>query len=406
MEDLNDKITGNSLAAAEWNQPASEIQNIIEALGIALSNGDLDQLGKALASLVATADYYDETGSSATTYVATKIGAKQGLHALSAVTDGARIRFRPGTNNSGAAPTIAVNGLAAKTIVREDGSALQAGDLSTERDAILRYKQSVDDFLLLNAAGSSYMPRGYIDGLIMIPDAAADPLDDLLINPGITVDSAGKVTMELAAGITKQIDAAWSAGDDAGGRSGTLDVDAWYNVFLIRENTTGAIDAGFDKNLDASALLAASSYDQYRLIGAVLTDGSSEITDFVQTGDFVAWVVPVMEVDDSSVGDSEELAAIGVPLGRKINALINFQVTNAGAETSVWIYDPDQTSATPSGSVAPLNTGDMTAVAEGASSQVQVLTDASSQVAYRAADASSDLKIVTLGYWDPRGRNA
>ena len=47
MQDLNDKITGNELTAAEWNEVPSEIQNAIEASGQALSSGDLTQLRKA-----------------------------------------------------------------------------------------------------------------------------------------------------------------------------------------------------------------------------------------------------------------------------------------------------------------------------------------------------------------------
>ena len=50
MEDLNDKVLGGNLPAIEWNQVPSEIQNVIENLGISLSNGDLNQLGKAIAA--------------------------------------------------------------------------------------------------------------------------------------------------------------------------------------------------------------------------------------------------------------------------------------------------------------------------------------------------------------------
>jgi len=48
MQDLNDKITGNSLTANEWNEMPTELQNIIEAVGQTLSAGDLEQVRKSL----------------------------------------------------------------------------------------------------------------------------------------------------------------------------------------------------------------------------------------------------------------------------------------------------------------------------------------------------------------------
>ena len=48
MQDLNDKVTGGTLTAAEWNEVPSELQNVIEGLGITLSGADLNQLGKAI----------------------------------------------------------------------------------------------------------------------------------------------------------------------------------------------------------------------------------------------------------------------------------------------------------------------------------------------------------------------
>jgi len=143
MQDLNDKITGSQLTAAEWDEVPSELQNVIEALGIALLAEDLNQLGKAIAGYAAASDFYSETGV-VDAYVCTKIGAKQGPPAYE---PGLRVRFRPGNANTGAS-TINVNGVGIRDLVREDGSALSAGDLVTARDAVARYDQATDDFFL------------------------------------------------------------------------------------------------------------------------------------------------------------------------------------------------------------------------------------------------------------------
>ena len=85
MQDLNDKITGNSLTAPEWNEVPSEIQNIIEGLGITLSGGDLNQLGKAIAGYVANGSFYTDSGA-ADAYVLSVIGSKQALPAYILIT--------------------------------------------------------------------------------------------------------------------------------------------------------------------------------------------------------------------------------------------------------------------------------------------------------------------------------
>ncbi len=150
MQDLNDKITGGSLTAPEWNEIPSELQNIIEDLGLVLSSGDLNQLGKAIVDYASAGTFYSETGV-ADAYVATIIGAKQGLHALSAVTDGAIVRFRPGNVNTGAS-TLNVNSLGVKDVVRENGDVLSVGDLDTTRDTAVRWDQTADDWRVLNSS--------------------------------------------------------------------------------------------------------------------------------------------------------------------------------------------------------------------------------------------------------------
>lgn len=148
MQDLNDKATDDSLTAAEWNQVPSEIQNVIEDLGITLSGVDLAQLAKAVVGYASAGTFYSDSGA-ADAYVLNAVGTKEGISALDAAHDGALCRFRPGNASTGAS-TVNVNGLGAKTLTREDGSAIQAGDLATTRDAIIRYDQSADQFRLLD----------------------------------------------------------------------------------------------------------------------------------------------------------------------------------------------------------------------------------------------------------------
>lgn len=125
MQDLNDKITGNTLTATEWNEVPSEIQNVIEGLGQTLSSGDLDQLGKGIAGYVANSNFYTDAGI-ADAYVLTKIGAKQGQFAY---TNGMAVSFLAGNDNTGAS-TVNVNGIGNKDIKLRGGGDPVLSDIS------------------------------------------------------------------------------------------------------------------------------------------------------------------------------------------------------------------------------------------------------------------------------------
>lgn len=67
--------------------------------------------------------------------------------AVTALTDGLTISFLPGNTNTGTA-TLAVSGLAAKTVLRPDGSALVAGDLESGALTTVTYKAGATSFYL------------------------------------------------------------------------------------------------------------------------------------------------------------------------------------------------------------------------------------------------------------------
>ena len=151
MEDLNDKITGGTLLATEWNQVPSEIQNVIEGLSISLSAGDLDQLGKGIAGYVANGTFYTDSGI-ADAYVLTQIGLKQGP---TAYTDGMTVEFLVGNTNAGSS-TINVVTLGVKNIV----DTATGGELTVGERVILKFRSGSDDFEILEFAGGGVAAGG------------------------------------------------------------------------------------------------------------------------------------------------------------------------------------------------------------------------------------------------------
>ena len=134
MQSLIGKTTGDALSAAEWNQLPAEVQNVITALGIALSGADLNQLGKAIAGYVANGAFYTDSGA-ANAYVFTQIGSKQ---APTAYTVGMRVRGIISVTNTGAS-TANVAGLGVKNIKTKSGGNPQGGDLTATEMAEFRY---------------------------------------------------------------------------------------------------------------------------------------------------------------------------------------------------------------------------------------------------------------------------
>jgi len=141
MQDLNDKLTGQSLQASEWNQVPSEIQAVIESLGIALSGADLAQLAKAIAGYVANGTFYTDSGV-ADAYVLTTIGLKK---SPTAYTDGFTAVFRPGNANTGAC-TVNVAGLGVKSIKTSSGVDPAASTLLASKLVTLSYDLANDWF--------------------------------------------------------------------------------------------------------------------------------------------------------------------------------------------------------------------------------------------------------------------
>lgn len=135
MQNQPTKVNGDSVSGDEFNQPNDELENIITSSGQTLSGADLAQAAKSIADYVGGVNYYLETGA-ADAYVLSVTGT---FKTPTAYREGMEIRFRAANANTGAA-TVNVASLGVKNIKKADGStALDAGDINTTHDTILRY---------------------------------------------------------------------------------------------------------------------------------------------------------------------------------------------------------------------------------------------------------------------------
>lgn len=171
MQDLNDKITGNTLSASEWNQVPSEIQNVIEGLGITLSGADLNQLGKAVAGYVSNGVFYADSGL-VNAYVLSSIGSKQ---TPPSYTDGFITSFVTANANTGAS-TLNVGGLGVKNIKLSNGDDPAVNDISGR--VYVQYDLANDRFELLT-------PK--VTNRIIIKNTVSEMTSDTSLVAGMTV---------------------------------------------------------------------------------------------------------------------------------------------------------------------------------------------------------------------------
>jgi hypothetical protein len=281
VEDLNDKITGHTLTAAEWNQLPSEIQNVIEAYGQVLSNADLNQLGKSIAGYSATGDWYTGSGA-ADVYIATKIA---GFQAPPDYFTGMSVRFRPSADNTGAA-TVNVNTLGVKNIKREDGSALNADDMISTRDAWMRYNGT--DFLLTNFTSGDIVTPASLSPTLGVGHLVYVDNSTVAIKSG----SGGNIEINIdGTKLTQSGDLTFILGDFGVGGS-NLDTGSENNstpYYLYVDNLAGVMDPVISALAPIEIGLANAGYHptrtDERCVGSFWNDVGEDIVKFHMVND-------------------------------------------------------------------------------------------------------------------------
>jgi hypothetical protein len=137
-------------------------------------------------------------------------------------------------------------------------------------------------------------------GLTLSSDT--DTAHDVNVTAGAVKDATFAYDMILATEMTKQIDAAWAEGDDAGGLdTGAVAADTGYALWLIKNITTGIVDLLFSTSFTSPTM--PSGYTVKRLIGYVLTDASANIEAFFHKGRIFRFVDPPLLLNDATVTD-------------------------------------------------------------------------------------------------------
>lgn len=145
-------------------------------------------------------------------------------------------------------------------------------------------------------------PENHIARLITSNNGTDAPHDiDVAVGECRSFGDAENIV--LASAITKQIDATWSVGNNAGGLAAgdhPVTADTLYAVWVIKRTDTGVVDVLFATEFTSGVVLP-TGYDEARLIGSVLTDNSANILKYVQKGDWFNYDLSVLDVNDNAI---------------------------------------------------------------------------------------------------------
>ncbi len=268
-----------------------------------------------------------------------------------------------------------------------------------------------DEFFTVGLTDAGTFPRGHLAGLILSNDSG-DALHDINVTAGETRDDVDTADVTLPTEQTKQIDATWATGDDAGGMSSTLhpvSSDTTYHFFVFI--AAGIVESGFDTSVTGANLATDHSATNLRRLGSITTDGSDNVIPFTQVNDEFLLKVPVQDYSDNDPGTASDNRTLATPAGIKLQAIISIHYSDiVGAEGTIkWglVTSKDQTNTVPSSSAHNFGMagGDGGDDIVGAFNG-RVRTDTSSIVRTRVSHSTTNLTLIgmTHGWIDTRGK--
>ena len=286
-----------------------------------------------------------------------------------------------------------------------DGSATDP-DYFDSGDVVTLVSDGVSDWRTVGKVLDHPLPRAYITGLTL-SNNGSDASHDIDIAVGECRDGSDSANMVIGGTLTKQIDASWAIGNNAGGLdgtesvSGTPDANTWYHVWLLRDPATGLMDASFSESASAPTLVG--NYTQKRRIGAVLTDGSANIIAFYQHKDRFFWKLQVQDFSLASSSTGYVTRTLTVPTGIKVLAIHTLAIdsTQVTPYYTIAVRYVDTTGAASSSNYT-VGTSNSSGVGQ---TTLHIETDTSARYRTRNSHTDSTLKNTghTMGWIDPRG---
>lgn len=418
-------------------------------------------VGTARTDSASLANIQDGTG----VYVATVGGSADAITltpspAITAYAAGQTFRFiASGANTT--AVTVAVSGLAGPKDVTKNGStALVAGDIPSGTMVEITYDGTrfilgtigraylpitggtltgaltmganllfTDDTYNIGALGATRPKHAYLSGNLVlggnlssratvgghlhgltISNSGVDATNDIVVAAGSTCSDNSPTSRNhyfLASALTKQLDAAWAVGTNAGMLDTGSIANTTYHIFLIMRSDTGVVDVL--ASTSATSPTMPTNYTDKRRIWSIVRAGAT-ILPFTQDGDYCQLSTPVLDHNSTNPGTSAVTVTLATaPVGVNVRAnLIISLVPHATNDTVLYLSDLATVDLAASATAAPLGQLFNVNASGRAHGTAVIRTNTSAQIRARVnqSDGSTVVKIATLGWFDRRGQDA
>ena len=240
------------------------------------------------------------------------------------------------------------------------------------------------------------LPRGWLAAL-KTSNNASDQVNDIDIQDGECRDDTNTVDIVLPSGITKRIDAFWSAGIGQGGfdQTGAL-ANLSYHVFVIKNVNTTQVDVLFSPS--ATAPLLPTGFTHKRRIGSFIRT-AGVIERHLQDGDYFYKANPAIDLIDFMPGTAGSLATLtSIPAGIRGHLISSVMTYNTVSGCGTNFTAPELDGSVAYGphtdtSVNWSNTG------------YSIFFNTSRQIRIKSSHASTHAYVNVYGWIDPRGRN-
>lgn len=253
-------------------------------------------------------------------------------------------------------------------------------------------------------------PQGHIYGLTL--SNAADTANDITVAAGSAKDEGNSVCMVLAAPITKQLDAAWAVGTNAGGlNTGAEANSTWYEVHLIKRVDTGVVDVMFTTTANRATL--PTNYTKQRRIGWIRNDSGGSILQFTQVDDHFTLTTQINDVAATLTSTAAQVTVTVPPncIGRFRTAMqAGSGGTNLSDQTIVFseIVEGNVTPTVTTGIASLSGTETASAVVTSSAAHMELRVNSSSQIEHdsstNAQTGGGTFDISTFGWIDTRRR--
>lgn len=245
----------------------------------------------------------------------------------------------------------------------------------------------------------------FISGLTY-SNNGSDATNDIDIAAGTAIDATGVYPLRLASALTKQSDAAWAVGTNAGALDTGAVGNSDYYIWLIARSDTGVVDVLF--SLQPTSPTMPANYDYKRLIGWFKRSGGAilafKVYEMEGGGIQFAYSAPIADVNlSNTLTTSRRTDPLSVPLNFSTIARVRALVFDASSTFTWLVCCPDETDAAPSQSASPGMSG-VAAANVIDSKPLRVRTSSAGAVAGRATLATVDTYVlITEGFeWGRR----